>query len=188
MKNQKGFTLVELMIVVAIIGILAAIAIPQFAAYRQRAFNSSATSDVVNLQKSQAAYFVDWRGFGYTAATSNAAIGANVVLAGPATAADHWITDGGTGLNIGVSNGVNIGCVVGLGNAAAPFQYSAFTAVAKHRTGPRTFGVDSDVTAVYWNATGNFGLDPYTLVIGDVPAVGAAGVNVLTTAANWTAL
>lgn len=58
-RDEKGFTLIELMIVIAIIGILAAIAIPQFSAYRKRAFNSSAQSDVRNLATAQEAYYVD---------------------------------------------------------------------------------------------------------------------------------
>jgi prepilin-type N-terminal cleavage/methylation domain-containing protein len=58
-NNEKGFTLIELMIVIAIIGILAAIAIPQFSAYRQRSFNSSANADLRNAATAQEAYYVD---------------------------------------------------------------------------------------------------------------------------------
>ena len=59
MKNQKGFTLIELMIVIAIIGILAAIAIPQFSAYRKRSYNAAAQSDLRNAATAQEAYYVD---------------------------------------------------------------------------------------------------------------------------------
>ena len=58
-NNDKGFTLIELMIVIAIIGILAAIAIPNFVSYRQRSYNSAAQSDLKNSMTSQEAYFVD---------------------------------------------------------------------------------------------------------------------------------
>ncbi|RKX24906.1 MAG: prepilin-type cleavage/methylation domain-containing protein [Candidatus Zixiibacteriota bacterium] len=40
MTNQRGFTFIELLVVVSIIGLLAAIAVPQFSAYRTRAYRA----------------------------------------------------------------------------------------------------------------------------------------------------
>ena len=59
MRNRKGFTLIELLIVVAIIGILAAVAIPQFSSYRQKGYNSAATSDLKNAKTTMEAYYAD---------------------------------------------------------------------------------------------------------------------------------
>lgn len=58
-KNQKGFTLIELMIVIAIIGILAAIAIPQFSSYRAKSFNTANVSDLRNYKTSNEAYYAE---------------------------------------------------------------------------------------------------------------------------------
>ena len=58
-KREKGFTLIELMIVIAIIGILAAIAIPQFNAYRAKGYMAAVRSDVKNAYTAAMSFYAD---------------------------------------------------------------------------------------------------------------------------------
>ncbi len=63
-KGKKGFTLIELMIVVAIIGILAAIAIPNFLRFQAKSKQSEAKTNLGGIFTAQTSYFGEKNTFG----------------------------------------------------------------------------------------------------------------------------
>lgn len=71
MKGEEGFTLIELMVVILIIGILMAIAIPSFFAVRNRAYKASAESVRTTAIKTMELYGTDHNGE-YTGANAAA--------------------------------------------------------------------------------------------------------------------
>jgi len=116
-KKEKGFTLIELMIVVAIIGILASIAIPQFASYRIKAFNAAAQADLHSIQSAAEVFFNDNSYYPFTTAVSTGTIS----LAG------------GTG-SVDITQNLSSGVSAAIGSAASgtPQTYAAST---KHSAG-----------------------------------------------------
>jgi prepilin-type N-terminal cleavage/methylation domain-containing protein len=79
-KSDDGFTLIELIVVIIIIGLLAAIAIPNFLVQRKRSYDTQARSDLRSMGTAQNTYAADQAGFvtcaGAIACSSSTLLGA----------------------------------------------------------------------------------------------------------------
>ena len=135
MNKSSGFTLIELMVVVVIIGILAAIAIPSYTDYVTRSRIPAATSELANRRVQMEQFFQDNRTYVNAPACPTAAVAINDFFNVSCTAAP-------------TATAFTLQAVGRTGSAMAGFTYTI------NEAGTRTTTLDTTRTSQGWAPTG----------------------------------